>query len=262
MLFPTSKLEGLRIDASDGELGKIKDIYFDDKKWTIRYVVADTRKWLPGKKVLLSPASLKEIPFDSDKIEVDLDKETIRNAPPIEDHEPVSVRNEMELSRYYGWSPYWEGEYLWGTMGYPQIMEPGANPTMMADEKMEQEKKAEDNPAHPDHNLRSVREVAGEKSGYRVFAQNQEIGHLEDFSIQQETYKLQYMVINTGSWLNEKLRILSTDWIESIDWENHIVKVDIDPGQLKNAPDYDYEHEVTRDVEEHMHQLYAKPFQI
>lgn len=260
MLFPTKKLEGIQLEATDGEIGKIKDIYFDDKKWTVRYVVADTRKWLPGRKVLLSPASLKHIPFDGESIEVNLDKETIRQSPSLEEHEPVSVRKEAELSQYYGWSPYWEGQYLWGTMGHPQLDGPGIPPSMMDELEKQKAEQQEVGPGHPDHNLRSVQETAGEKSGYRVFAQGHEVGHLEDFQIQQETYKLQYMIVNTGDWLDEKLRLLSTDWIEEIDWEAKMIMVNIAPDQLKQAPDYEFDHEITRDVEERLHSLYSKPF--
>ena len=42
MLIKASELKGLKLGARDGEIGRVKDFYFDDQNWVVRYLVADT----------------------------------------------------------------------------------------------------------------------------------------------------------------------------------------------------------------------------
>ena len=49
------QLYGLKLHASDGEIGHVKDFYFDDQKWVVRYVVVDTGPWLLDRLVLIAP---------------------------------------------------------------------------------------------------------------------------------------------------------------------------------------------------------------
>ena len=55
MLRKMKDLKGFSIGARDGDIGEANDFIFDDKNWTVRYLVADTNRWLPGRKVLISP---------------------------------------------------------------------------------------------------------------------------------------------------------------------------------------------------------------
>jgi hypothetical protein len=41
--------------ATDGPIGSVEDFVFDDETCAIRYLLMDTRKWLRGNRVLLSP---------------------------------------------------------------------------------------------------------------------------------------------------------------------------------------------------------------
>src|SRR5262249_17940584 len=61
MQLTVSKLKGYSIGAKDGDIGAVDDVLFDDKLWTVRYLVADTAKWLPGRKVMISPIALGHI---------------------------------------------------------------------------------------------------------------------------------------------------------------------------------------------------------
>jgi hypothetical protein len=87
------------LGARDGEIGHLKDFYFDDQKWTVRYLVADTGTWLPDLKVLLSPlavAGIRSKPHTA--LEMNLTKQQIEQSPPIEKHMPVSRQYE---ARYF-----------------------------------------------------------------------------------------------------------------------------------------------------------------
>lgn len=96
---------GLR--ATDGEIGSVQEFYFDDKSWTIRYLVLKTHKWLPGRVVLISPSSLGTPDWERKVIPVSLTKSQIEQSPLLDDHRPITRKNEEELRKYYGWTDYW-----------------------------------------------------------------------------------------------------------------------------------------------------------
>ena len=97
-----------RIEAADGPIGEVHDFYFDEETWIIRYLVADTRRWLPGKRVLLVPEVFGELNWAISRFPVNLTQDQIKNSPDIAENLPVSRQWEMDLHSYYGWTPYWD----------------------------------------------------------------------------------------------------------------------------------------------------------
>ena len=96
MLKPASGFKGLTIAATDGDIGSVNDLYFDDLSWTIRYLVVDTGTWLPGRQVLISPLSVRRV---DDKILVDLTRNQVQNSPPVEADKPVNRQQEEAIAR-------------------------------------------------------------------------------------------------------------------------------------------------------------------
>jgi hypothetical protein len=119
MLRTASELKGIGIAATDGDIGSVKDLYFDDVAWTIRYLVVDTGTWLPGRQVLISPMSIAG-ETSADKIPVALTRQQVADSPPIDADRPVDRQHEIELSRYYRYPYYWAGPYRWGRDGRPR----------------------------------------------------------------------------------------------------------------------------------------------
>ena len=109
MLHSIKKLEGYKIQATDGEVGKVYDFYFDDKEWVIRYLIADTGGWLTGRRVLISPESLGKPNFNEEIFPINLTKKQIEESPPIEEDKPVTRQFEQDLIVYYNWPAYWVG---------------------------------------------------------------------------------------------------------------------------------------------------------
>ncbi len=58
MLRNAKDLHGFKIRATDGELGTVDQLYFDDETWAIRYLMVETGGWLGGRRVLISPISV------------------------------------------------------------------------------------------------------------------------------------------------------------------------------------------------------------
>ena len=120
MLSKVKTLNGYSIQNTNAEtIGKVKDIYFDDRHWTVRYLVANTGKWLTGRKVLLSPYALVAVNTDHENIVADLTKKQIEDSPSLDSDKPVSKQFESDYYGYYGWPNYWYGPYSWGY--YPYI---------------------------------------------------------------------------------------------------------------------------------------------
>ncbi len=172
MLRNAKDLHNYVLEAEDGEIGRCKDFLFDDKHWTVRYMVADTGKWLPGRKVLIPPFSLGHPKWDTRKFPVKLTREQIENAPPIDQDEPVSRLYEKKHFDYFGWPYYWVGSSKEGPIHFPYAPEASLPEVELQKVRQEQE-----NIDPEESHLRSVKEV----NGYYIKAVDGEIGHVEDF---------------------------------------------------------------------------------
>ena len=183
MLNKAKTLAGYKLHCLDGEIGKVEEFYFDDRHWTIRYLVANTGNWLTGRQVLISPYALKTMEKDEQTIAVNLTKKQIEDSPSLDTDKPVSKQFEHAYYGYYGWPMYWSGSYMWGN--YPYIVRDPELWKISAQEKKKW-----------DSNLRSTHEV----SGYHIQAAAGEIGHVEDFIIDDETWAIRFLIIDTQNW--------------------------------------------------------------
>lgn len=209
MLYFTSELKTYNIDAVDGEVGKIKDLYFDDQKWAIRYAVVDTRKWLPGKHVLLSPTSFVNLNNESESLEVEYDKEAVRNSPEIPDEDAISKDVEDTIAGYYGWNRYWTGNMLWGPQDSPlasfQRDDLSEEQTHYNQQLEEQQK----------YDLRSEDETMD----YKVHASNGKLGRVVNMIYDNEYWKVRYLVVESSeNYVEATYFVFDTDAIESVDW--------------------------------------------
>ena len=107
MLRSLEEVKGYHIQATDGKIGHVEDFIVDDESWEVRYLVVDTRKWLHGKQVLLSPKWIKEINWLESNVHVDLSREAVRNSPQYDPFSPVNREYEIKLYDYYGRPKYW-----------------------------------------------------------------------------------------------------------------------------------------------------------
>lgn len=228
-------LKGKAIVARDGEVGAIKDIYFDDERWGVRYFVVDTGNWLPGRKVLISPTALAGPPrADDDALHVELRRAQVESAPEPDEDPPVSRLMEQAHASHYGYRAYWTGPYLWGQLPQPygalpagQI--PASDRTPGGSEQPEQLAAQRARESH----LRSAAEVAG----YHINASDGEIGHVDDILIDDETWAVADLIVDTRNWLPGKKVLVPRTAIEDIDWDTRRVNVRISRAELKQAPE-------------------------
>ena len=217
MLRSIKQLHGDKLGASDGEIGHVKDFYFDDQNWAVRYVVADTGSWLSGRKVLISPHAFGSLHQAGKVLRANLTRKQIEDSPSIESHKPVSRQYEEEYHRYYGWPYYWQGSALWGMSGFP-ILELPSKPF-----PSEQATASGRAPQRADAYLRSTQAV----NGYHVKATDGTIGHVCDFMMHDKSWAIGQLIIKTGHLLSEKEVQIPTSKVERISWDESTVFISL-----------------------------------
>jgi hypothetical protein len=219
----TEELYGSKLAASDGDIGQVKDCYFDDEIWVIRYLVADTGNWMTGRLVLISPHALGTYDRDNKTLPVDLRKEQIENSPSIDLHKPVSRQYEMEYYRYYGWPTYWDGGAMWGLGGYP-MAGPFPGEDVEAQPKFHHRE---------DKHLRSTVAV----TGYHIQAADGAIGHVSGFLLDDRSWAIRDLVVETGHWYAGKTIRIPTSKVECISYEESKVFVNLSKADIQRAPE-------------------------
>lgn len=247
MLRAFNDLKSLNLGARDGEIGTIKDAYFDDRHWTLRYLVVTTGGWMSGRSVLILPQALRAVSWDKQRLDVDLTREQISNAPGIEFDKPVSRQHETAYFDYHGYPYYWAGP-AWsglGTLG-------GANIAAAAiAERERRESRSEKEQGDP--HLRSADEVYR----YAINAADGEIGAVKDFLFDESTWALRYFVVDTRKWLPGRKVLISTDWIEQVNWSSETVDVAMSREEVRASPEYDPS-ELSPDKEESLYRHYKR----
>jgi hypothetical protein len=217
-------LADLRIQATDGEIGRLQELYFDDRNWSVRYLVVKTGGWLFGREVLLAPAAVGEIDDTDGVMKVQLTQDTIKRSPPIDVAKPLSREYEIAYFRHFQWAPYWEpGPTTWsGSVPYPGTPPVNFDTVLPAD--------APNNP-----HLRGSTEVAG----YEIHASDGAIGHVEDVIVDDQDWIVRYVQVDTKNWLPGKRILLQTMRIDHISWGERSVTVLLPRHAIESAPVYD-----------------------
>ena len=232
MLIKAKELKGYQLDSIDGTIGSAREFYFDDQYWSIRYLVAKTAGWLSDRKVLLSPYSVSAVNPVDETVSLTLTKKQIQESPSIDTDAPVSRQFEDSYYDYYGYPAYWGGPYAWGY--YPYLERNQAYWTGW-----------DLNRAPWDPHLRSTEEV----TGYRILASDGEIGHVEDFIIDEETWAIRYLIVATTNFWPGKKILVSPQWVASVSWATREVVVNLSRETIKNAPEYLEDSALTREYE-------------
>ena len=240
MLIKAKTLKGYSLKSLDGHIGSVSEFYFDDRFWVIRYLVANTGNWLTGRKVLISPYSLREIDIDKKEVNVHLTKQQITDCPALDSDKPVSLQYESLYNDYYGFPNYWGGPYMWG--GDPYLELDRSRWGLAAIEATEW-----------DRHLRSSYEV----TGYHLEAVDGEIGHVDDF-ILDSMWSIQYLVAATTNWWPGKKVLISPRWVRSVSWDERQVEVGLSSAHIKDAPEYTDQTFITRDYETSLYGHYNR----
>ncbi len=262
MFRSTNDLQGFTVTTSEGDIaGRVEQFYFDDEKWVVRYLVVETGGWMEKQHVLISPAAINDLNWMVRVVKLSLTREQIENSPDIEMDKPVSRQREAEITEYFQWPRYWGGPLLWGAAGYPApytISPPpadyqdriGASETLL---KAEQEGRAA-RKERGDPHLRCTNEV----TGYYIEAADGSIGHVEDFIVEEGTWAIRYIVVDTVNWWPGKKVLVSSHWIEAVRWSHSQVYVGLTRAAIKSAPEFDAGLKLSREYEARLHKHYRR----
>ena len=216
-LRSVQEIYGKKLGASDGEIGHVKDFYFDDQTWTLRYLVADTGGWLAGRRVLISPHSLGHLDPEGKVLLVNLTRKKIEESPSTLEHEPVTRQQEEDYYRHYGYPYYAQSWPLWGLTSYPVIAPP---PPLTDKEKRKL-----------NSHLRSTRAV----TGYGIEVSDGVIGEVVDFMIDGRTWMIREIVVECGHWYDGKKMRIPTGKVSRISYEEEAIFVDSTKSALTEA---------------------------
>jgi hypothetical protein len=259
VLRSINDLEGYAIGATDGVIGHVKDFYFDDESWTVRYFVVDAGSWLSSRKVLISPFAVGKPSVSERVLPVSLTREKVKNSPDIDTDKPISRQHEIDYLGYYGFPMYWGGAGYWGAGVYPgtmlsgwgdnraQGLATGPGDATAAPVKMQPE-------ADADSHLRSCDTV----SHYYMHASDGDIGHVQGMLIDDETWAIRYLVVNTSNWWIGHKVLIAPQWIESVSWLEATVSVDLTRQAIKDSPHYVHTEPLDRQQESGLFEHYGR----
>ena len=248
MFTNTKNLKGLVVRATDGELGTINQLYFEDETWAIRYFTVETGKWLDGKEVLLSPHSVLAADWQNRRLDVALTMKQVKDSPNIDTHRPVSRHHEIEYLGYYGYPSYWGGTDLWGSEMYPGGL---VIPESFSAATIANHTAKEANDSH----LRSTDAVAT----YAIEALDGEIGHVDDFIVEEKAWAIRYIEVATQNWWPGKKVLISPTWVERVSWSESKVYVALRRDEIRQCPEYTETTKISREHEGRLYAHYGRP---
>ena len=238
----TKDLWGYTIAATDADIGRVHDFYFDDENWAIRYIVVETGVILSGRKVLISPIALRNRAWGPLHIWVNLTSNQVQGSPSIDLHKPISRQHEIEHHDHYGWPYYWPGKGVWGARSHPAALA----------KTRPSRKKAGTKAFSRDVHLRSVREV----TGYHVSAIGGQIGHVEDFLFDDKSWEIRYVIIDTRNVWAGKRVLIRPQWIKRVSWKNRKIYVNLSRERIQKSPRWDPSQPFSRKYELQLHKHY------
>jgi uncharacterized protein YrrD len=241
----TKDLREYTIAATDADIGRVRDFYFDDETWTIRYVVVATGAILAGREVLISPAALRQRAWSPLHIRVNLTWKQVESSPTVDIHRPISRQCEIDQHDHYGWPYYWLGAGVWGVCTHPSAL---------AEAPKARRSSQKQNPSADAH-LRASEEV----SHYHLSAVDGEIGHVEDFLFDDKTWEIRYVIIKTGKWWAGRRVLISPRWIKRVSWTKRMIDVNLSRDRIKKSPPWDPDQAVSRKYELQLHKHYGLP---
>ena len=245
MLRSLKDLEHYSVRATDGEVGSAADFLLDDERWAIRYLVVETGDILGHHRELISPISFRNVDWVTRNFDVALTMDRVRNSPTVDTDKPVSRQHEQNYFEYYGYPYYWGASGLWGMGLYPGLLAGAYTNEAPHDQS---------NESAGDIHLRS----AAELRGYHIQGSDDLIGHIDDFIVDDETWRINYLVVDTSNWWFGKKVLVSPHWAESVSWPKRMVYLDVTRQTIENSPEWNESAGINREYQESLDRYYGQ----
>jgi hypothetical protein len=227
----------------------------------IRYLVVETGAWLLQRRVLISPISIDQPNWASKILPVSITREQVRSSPDIDTDQPVSRQHERSYFGCYGYPYYWGGGGLWGASLYPNLMHStsgyGAIGAANREEQAQNARAAEadaDRHQTDDSHLRSGNAIMR----YRVHATDGDIGHVGGLIVDEDTWAIRYLIVNTSNWWLGHEVIIAPKWIDDFEWLDRKLVVGLSRQAVTNAPPYSSTATLNREEELRTHSHHGR----
>jgi sporulation protein YlmC with PRC-barrel domain len=246
MLRSLKDLDHYAVSATDGDLGHVGEFLIDDEQWAVRYLIVETGGLLDRHRVLISPISFRRADWATHRFHLALTLAQIRSSPDIDTDKSVSRQHESDYLGYYGYANYWGQAGRWGMGVFPGLLAgstPYGVPPTSATE-----------PAGDAH-LRNT----GELHGYHIHGSDGTIGHVHDFIVDDESWAIRFLVIDTSAWWFGKRVLVSPRWAESVSWDERTIHLDVSREVVQNSPEWTPGAPVNRELEHKLYDYYGRP---
>lgn len=244
MLRSLKTLFDYKVCATDSDVGSVRDFYFDNEQWAIRYLVVDTGGfWSGPSKVLISPLGFGKVDWETRTFFLDLTRDKVKNSPEIGFDTKVTRTYEQDYFQYYNWPHYW---------GYDGV--DGESPDLGVPEKAISPVKKEVTSSEQS-SLVSMKEI----SDCRIIGSDGEIGHVQDMIVDDETWATRYLVVDTRNWWHGKSVILASHWIDQVNHFEKTVMINLTRDAIKASPEWHPDLPVNREYEMRLYDYYGRP---
>ena len=236
MLYEAKSFKNYALCGIDGTIGKVKELLFDDQKWNVRYLVVDTGNWLKGRKVLIAPNFLVDVSKENQCITVNLTKKQIEDSPPLSSDQPV----DRQYDKAY-WSFFNLPESVLTKLPEDQAF------MRKLDKKDLDDRHAEERSW--DHQLRST----SASTGNNIEALDGEVGCIDDFIIDDQTWSIRYMVVNSADWWAGHKLLVAPPWISKLNWGDAKIFININRAPFESLEEFTSIDMLSREYEERLH---------
>jgi sporulation protein YlmC with PRC-barrel domain len=245
MLRSLKEMERYTVSATDGDVGTVVNFLVDDEHWVVRYLVVEIGGLFNKRRVLVSPVSFGRVEWSSRRFHLALTKGKVADSPSVDADKPVSRQHEREHSAYYGYRHYWGASGRWGVGTRPSLLVdgPGNDPPAEQPEKS------------GDVHLRSAKELLG----YHIQGSDGSIGHIADFIVDDETWEVRFLVVDTSNWWFGKKVLVSPHWAHRVSWGERKVYVEMSRRTIKNSPEWMVTSAINREYETRLYDYYGRP---
>jgi hypothetical protein len=226
----------------------------------VRYLIVETGSWLASRKVLISPIAIGKTDWAASVLAVSITKDQVKNSPDIDTDKPVSRQHEMQYLQYYGYPSYWGGANFWGNSTYPGAMltgigYAGSGAEFLVGQAARGRAEAEmEGRQKGDPHLRSGNAVLR----YQIEATDGGMGQVKTLLIDEQTWAVRYLVVDTSSWWFGQQVLIAPQWIQVISWPDATIAVKVTRQAVKDAPRYDPSAPLSRDHEMSLHHHYGR----
>jgi hypothetical protein len=213
------ELKTFSIGTADGDVGRVRDAYFEDQDWTVRYLVVDTSHWRSGRSVLISPRWVSSVDRAARVLRTSLTRAEVVGSPGIDTAKPVSRLHTLGLAR--------DGSlaYYLGLLG--------ASMTLAAI-TFEAEVSPPGRGSRGRSHLRSVRALAGQ----HLHALDTDIGRVAEALVDEASWGIRDLVVTLGGWFTRNV-LVPVGWVARVSREAGSVDVALESEMVRTAPRYE-----------------------